>query len=186
MKMDFQLEKECLKGLIEGDHKSFDLLFLHYYPRVKTFLYGFIKNKEEANDLAQEIFYRIWINRESFSFIDSFGSYLFRMVKNLVYDQAKHKAVRQNYLQGEQNKLIYEDLIEDEIYAKELELLIDMVVANMPDQRRKIFLLSRKEGFSNDEIAQKLEINKRTVENHITNALSDIRKVIKLALSILV
>ena len=64
-------------------------------------------------------------------------------------------------------------------------MLLDMAVEQMPEQRKKIFKLSRKEGLSNEEISHMLQINKRTVENHITNALKDLRKIVSSTLSIL-
>ena len=73
----------------------------------------------------------------------------------------------------------YSDLIEENIYAKELSLLIDIAIEQMPEQRRRIFKMSRKDGLSNEEISLKLEINKRTVENHITQALADLREILK-------
>ncbi|WP_367882952.1 sigma-70 family RNA polymerase sigma factor [Parabacteroides goldsteinii] len=70
-------------------------------------------------------------------------------------------------------------MIEEDIYAKELSILIDIAIEQMPEQRRRIFKMSRKEGLSNEEISQKLQINKRTVENHVTQALADLREVVR-------
>lgn len=70
---------------------------------------------------------------------------------------------------------------DDNIQLKELELLISMVVEKMPAQRKKIYKMSRVSGMSNDKIAQVLGINKRTVENHLSQALADIRKVLSIA-----
>ena len=72
--------------------------------------------------------------------------------------------------------------MEERILAEELGLLLDIAVENMPPQRKQIFKMSRKEGLSNEEISLKLNINKRTVENHITQALADLRKVLKIVL----
>ncbi len=62
---------------------------------------------------------------------------------------------------------------------KELSILIDIAIEQMPEQRRRIFKMSRKEGLSNEEISQKLQINKRTVENHVSQALADLREVVR-------
>ena len=74
------------------------------------------------------------------------------------------------------------DDTEERLFAQELQQLIELTVKNMPEQRRRVFEMSRKEGLSNEEIAQKLGISKRTVENHITTALAAIRKGTLLAL----
>jgi RNA polymerase sigma-70 factor (ECF subfamily) len=141
---------------------------------------GFIKDENMASDMAQDIFFKVWTNRESISKVVSFKNYLFRMAKNMVYDYFEHDAIKEKYdhKQQEQKENFYSDMIEEDIYAKELSLLIDINIERMPFQRKRIFIMSRKEGLSNDEIAEQLKISKRTVENHITQALSDLRKII--------
>jgi len=179
--MDNNLESIYLIKLGKGEHKAYDALFLLYYPKVKNFLLGFVKDANEASDMAQDIFFKVWTHREQIAEVKSLKPYLFRMAKNMVYDHFEHSLVKENYIQKQELSPYYDDIIED-IYAQELESLIDLAVEQMPDQRRRIFTMSRKEGKSNDEIAQQLHINKRTVENHITQALQDIRKAINYAM----
>lgn len=180
--MDEDRESEYMEKLGQGDHKSFDALFMLYHPRVKNFLQGFIKDEEEACDMAQDIFIKVWTNRESISKVSSLKAYLYRMARNMIYDYYEHSLVKESYeqkLQSSSNN--YTDLIEEDLYAKELSILIDIAIEQMPEQRRRIFKMSRKEGLSNEEISIKLEINKRTVENHISQALTDLREVIQRA-----
>ena len=176
-KMDINLESKYLEELGKGDHKAFDMLYIQYSPRLKHFLTGFIKNRDEASDMTQDIFYKIWTNRETISKVDSFKAYLFRMARNMIYDYYEHSLIEENYQQKEQRRSTYDDLIEEELYARELSLLIDIAVEKMPPQRRNIFIMSRKDGLSNEEIAQRLNISKRTVENHMTQALAELRKI---------
>lgn len=176
--MDINLESKYLKELGEGDRDAFDVLYVQYSPRVKTFLAGFVKDKDEASDMTQDLFFKIWTNRKVISKVDSFKSYLFRMARNMIYDYYEHNLVKETYSQKQLEKSPYTEIIEEELYAKELALLIDIAVEKMPQQRRTIFMMSRKEGLSNEEIAQRLNINKRTVENQITQALSELRKIV--------
>jgi RNA polymerase sigma-70 factor (ECF subfamily) len=176
--LDKQFEIECLTNLSEGDHRSYELLFLSYHPKVYHFLYGFIKNEEEAFDMAQEIFYKVWVNREMMGEVRSFKAYLFTMARHLIYNHYEHNLVKEKYtLSRLDHPETYEP--EQDMFAKDLSLLIDLVISQMPEQRQRIFKMSRKEGFSSDEIASRLNINKRTVENHISNALSDLRKALQ-------
>jgi RNA polymerase sigma-70 factor (ECF subfamily) len=174
--MDANLELKYLEKLGKSDHGAFDMLFTEYYPRVKSFLFGFVKDRETASDLAQDIFFKVWVNRENLSRIASFKAYLFRMARNMVYDYFEHIDVMEKYGLEQQEHEERSYSMEEEIYARELTLLIDIIVDRMPPQRKRIFIMSRKEGLSNEEISGILKINKRTVENHITQALQDIRK----------
>lgn len=179
MNMDNNLESKCLEELGRGSHEAFDTLFMQYHPRLKNFLFGFIKNEDEALDMAQDIFFKIWLNRKTISQVESFKAYLFRMARNMIYDYNEHVLVKESYGLKQKDTPLYSDIIEEEIYAKELGLLIDIAIENMPAQRQRIFRMSRKEGLSNDEIAQRLNLNKRSVENHITQALADLRKLMQ-------
>lgn len=180
--MESDIELKYLKELGEGNPKAFDILFTHYHPHVKKFLFGFIKDEELANDMAQDIFFKIWLKRDAIAKITSFKSYLFRMARNTIYDHYEHELIKQKYENKELEKStsLYSELIEEEIYAKELYLLIELAIEKMPAQRKRIFTLSRKEGLTNEEIAQQLNINKRTVENHITLALRELRELLSI------
>lgn len=183
--MEVERDSEYMEKLGQGDHKSFDALFMLYHPRVKNFLKGFIKDEEEACDMAQDIFFKVWTNRESISKVSSLKAYLYRMARNMVYDYYEHSLVKESYEQKQQSSSTYADLIEEDLYAQELSILIDIAIEQMPEQRRRIFKMSRKDGLSNDEISQRLQINKRTVENHITQALADLREVVRRAFLLL-
>ena len=175
--MDKKLEIEYLVNLSKGDHRSYELLFLEYHPKIYHFLYGFIKNEEEAYDMAQEIFYIVWVNRKSIGEIKSFKAYLFTMARHMIYNYYEHNLVKEKYTLSQLTRSeIYEP--EEDLFAKDLSFLIDLVVSQMPEQRQRIFTMSRKEGLSGDEIASQLSIHKRTVENHISKALTDLRKAL--------
>jgi RNA polymerase sigma-70 factor (ECF subfamily) len=178
--MKTKLESTYLEALGKGDHHAFDVLFTQYHPKVNFFLRRFIKDEEVARDMAQDIFFKVWTNRETISKVDSFQNYLFRMAKNMIYDYYEHSFIKEKYNHklSEQAQDHYTDILEEEIFVKELSILIDIAIEKMPPQRKLIFVKSRKEGLSNETIAQELNISKRTVENHITQALNDIRKSI--------
>ena len=180
--MDFATEKGYIEAVSRGDEQAFESLFLHYFPRIKGFISGILQNEEEAEDISQDIFVSMWQNREKLNEIENLNAYLFRVAKNTVFRHIERSLLFRDYLQLQTENASFahdnNESIEEELYAKELEYLIAIAVEKMPTQRKLIYKMSREEGLSNDEIAKRLVISKRTVENHLTLALSDIRKLI--------
>lgn len=170
-------DPENIKNLVLGDKEAYRQIFYEYYPKVKGFIYSLIKSDLYAEDLAQDIFTKIWINRESLSVVESLNSYIFQMTRNRVINHIKSNTIRSLY-KANININDSENSLEEEFYAKETQLLIDLVVQKMPPQRKKIFELSRYKGVSNDDIATSLCIAKKTVENHLNAALKEIRKAL--------
>jgi len=174
-------EKEILNDLSNGDREAFNLLYLLYAPNLENFVTNMIKNRQSAEDIVHNIFLKIWDKRNTIYQIDSFKQYVFKMAKNAIYDLFDHDLVKvrykQNMKQTPQLYISYNNM-QEEIEANDLSLLIDIAINKMPNKRRTVFLLSRKEGLSHKEIAEKLNISTKTVENHITQAISEIREAI--------
>lgn len=178
--MNYPLEESIIKDLSKGDQKAFELLFLRYQPKLIYFINGFIKDNELARDISQEVFLTIWRNRDQLYDLKSFKSYIFKMGKNAVCNHFDHLLVKEKFLIEKNLSNTFTENTEETIYASQLQDLIDITVSQMPPRRKEIFIMSRVEGKSNDQIAEELKINKRTVENHLTTALSEIRKTISI------
>lgn len=163
-----------------GDEKAFDLLFLKYQPKLVAFIECFVKDHEIARDISQDIFLKLWKERERCCQVRSFKSYLFHTAKFAIYDYFDHSLVQDKYLLHALRKPIQTNDVEEQMFAAQLQELIDTTILQMTPQRQKVFVMSRKENLPNSEIAAKLGISKRTVENHLSAALAEIRKVVKL------
>ena len=173
---------DLLDALSKGDPKAFDLLFRTYYSKIERFLAGFLDTKEEAEDLAQDVFVKLWQNRSAIIYVENLNAYLYRMAKNLLYDYIE-KSQKLSFSQvATTSDIPAMETLEELIFANELNQLIELTIEKMPAQRKTIFMMSRKEGINNEEIAQCLNISKRTVETHISAALADIRKALPLLL----
>lgn len=100
------------------------------------------------------------------------------MARNQIYNFLKHQSVELNYQEklSQENSPSYKFDMYDKLYAKELQLLIKLTLDNMPEQRRKVFSMSRQRGMSNQEIADNLQLSVRTVERHIYLALQELKK----------
>lgn len=177
------IAQETLLKLSAGDHQAFKGIFRAYYARIRAFAYGFLKNTDEADELAQMVFVKLWDKREMLPRIQHFDAYLFTLTKHTIFNfiEARHLVpVADEDVPDRAD----EDTPYEELVAHDLQLLIDLTVEHMPPQRRQIFRLSRREGLSNEEIAERMGIQKKTVENHLNLALKELRDVIGLYLII--
>ena len=168
-----------VRQLSDGDKNAFEILFLKYQPKVITFLSGFLHDNELAHDMAQDIFFKVWQERSKLSNVKSFQSYIFSMAHNAMCNYFKHSLVIEKYDLEQMLRPIITNSQEERFFASELQDLINLKVEQMPQKRKDIFKMSRSEGLSNDEIAKRLNISKRTVENYLSAALKDIRDMLE-------
>lgn len=186
--MKFTTEKEIWQALSSrtDGQEAFKALFLSYFPRLKRFIQSILQNENEAEDIAQDIFVSLWLKRGQMENVVNFNAYLFRIALNSAYRHIERQFLFENYLTTQQqvsnDDLHAKESIEARLFAEETEKLIADAIEQLPPQRRKIYKMSREEGLSNDEIALRLGISKRTVENHLSKVLAEIRKVIRLVL----
>ena len=168
--------QDILKRLGRGDDAAFVELYDRYAGKCFAFVQSLVKDESVAKDLTQDIFTKVWTQREVIAQVSSFDAYLFRMARNAVLHLFYNKEVRRRYIAREM--LVQDGLaqhLDESIDESELQLLIYKTVAGMPPQRQKIFRMSRYYGIPNGRIAEELGISIRTVENHLTAALKDIR-----------
>ena len=158
--------------------RKFEQFFILTFPKVKAFAWKILQSEEDAEDIAQDIFVKLWDNPEIWENKDTWDRYIYAMTRNQIYNFLKHQSVELNYQEKftQENSSSYDFDIYDKLYAKELQLLIKLTLDSMPEQRRKVFSMSRQKGMSNQEIAEKLNLSVRTVERHIYLALQEFKK----------
>lgn len=178
--MELPGEQHVLKEIAAGNVKAFEQLFFDYQPRLVHFLVGLTHDKEVSRDIAQDLFFALWKDREKLNEVRSFSSYLFQMARFTVYDYFDRLAVSEKYTNDFLLEASFSQSHEEALFALELQAIIDRAVEHMSPQRKQVYQMSREQGLSNDEIATRLGINKRTVENHLTTALAILRKVLYL------
>jgi RNA polymerase sigma-70 factor, ECF subfamily len=164
-----------INGLKAGDKKVFGELFHTYYEPLCRYCLRLIPDQEEAEEIVQEVFVNLWSKRNEINIGVSLNAYLYRTVMNRAINFNNHLKIKKNHQEWAQsvdNELVNQH---DTLMHDELQALYDTAVANMPDKRREVFELSRKEGLKYAEIAERLSISVKTVEAHLSKALDDLR-----------
>ncbi len=172
--------KELIRNLRRGDVFSFDEIYFKYNRKIYTFSLSYLKSIEEAEGVVQEVFMNLWRKRADLNEQYNFNSYLFTITFNAIrrrfQDSAREKKHLENYA-----KTLPETQVQENIeveYNNLLELLMK-AIDKLPPQQKEVFLLCNKEGLSNDQISTKLNISKKTVENHLHRAKKKLKQVIE-------
>ncbi len=169
---------KLLQRLSRGEKAAYAEMFARYYDKVHRFLSGVLHGNAAAEDLAQNVFLKLWKNRRRLTEVRSFDSFLYTLSRNEALDWLRrHQVEKKHNVQPVHTpEPVYEMFMKHD--SDLLRRTLDDVVANMPEQRRKVWLLSREEKLSHSEIADRLSISKRTVDRHLSLALEDIRSAI--------
>ena len=175
-----EIDKEVILQMSQGDQQAYEQVFRRFYPKVHRFVSMLLKNEDDADDVCQMIFLKVWNKREKFTGIADFDSYLFILAKYTVINFISTKHIIPIDIDSIPDPYANAASPHDDVVAKDTQLLIDMVVENMPQQRQAIYRMSREEHLKNDEIALRLGIQKKTVENHLNLALKEIKKALYL------
>ena len=166
-------DKQVVEQLRIGSKDAFHFLFDTFGPKIHAFAMSYLKNEADAEELLQEVFLKLWEIRANIDSSRNIKSFLFKICINLIYDFIRRKNIEQAYLDysGRSNPSFADNTWDEVIYNDMLNNLQQLVTL-MPEQRQRIFKMSKEEGLSNEEIAQQLNLSRRTVENQLYRAVS--------------
>lgn len=175
-------EQEIISLLKCANHAAFELIYYKYVTQVANFCLLYVSD-DYVEEIVQEVFIKLWLNRATLSTHKSIQGYLFIITRNLIFD--KFRANKSDFYRLSLISALEEasdENIEEEIQASELAEYIDDLINQLPPRCKEIFTLSRKEHLSNKEIAQKLGISVKSVEASITRALKFLKEYLYLFL----
>ena len=169
-------DKILLNLMREGDSASFNALFDRYWEMLYATVFSVCSDREVCSEIVHDIFLNLWLKREKLQ-IESFKAYIVASARYHVYRHVKN--ARRKSLEYRED-LEYSSRVsmndgELNIHYQDLEKSVDKELEELPRRCKEIFTLSRREQLSNDEIATRLDISKRTVENQLTHALRHFR-----------
>jgi len=169
-------DHDLVQLLQKGNVSAFDSLFEGYSQKLFEFAFKYFKNESDAEELVQEVFVKVWENRQTLKSELSFKSYLFTIALNQIRKYFNKKAISLRYLETLQNES--ESTVNQDSYDENYETVIrqmNLIIEKMPKRRREIFIKSKFEGKSSKEIAAELNISAGTVDNQVSDALRFIR-----------
>ncbi|SKC41854.1 RNA polymerase sigma-70 factor, ECF subfamily [Ohtaekwangia koreensis] len=171
-------DQEIIQAIQRGDKGAFEQVFHACYENLCQYAFTILKDMDEAEDIVQSMFLKIWERREDLNIQHAIRSYLFRAVYHQCINHLEHRTIKlkhQEYgvLEGTSR------VQQPEIFPDELSNSIQSVVNELPQQCRIIFMMSRYEELRYAEIAQKLNISVNTIENQISKALRILRLKLK-------
>lgn len=165
----------------QGSEEAFTTLFHTYKHKLYGYIMSTTNSSEQADDLVQEIFLKIWRNREELSSVDNPEAYFFRTARNHVVDAVRRMARQTRLLAHMRDQAALSTVanrfkgLED----KEVTQIVQKVIDKLPTQQRMVYILSREKGMKYQEISQCLKISTGTVKNHMVQALRTIKKELK-------
>ena len=172
------ITQELLTRLKNGDILAFDLVYELYSHKLFSFVFKILKNEAEVDDIVQEVFVKIWESRNKLEDYKLLNSYIFTIAYNNSIDLIRKRISSNKYLEHLKYSasINFTPTIISQIEYNELNNQVGMLIANLPDRQKQVYLLHREEGLTYPEIAEKLGISKNTVENHMVKALKYLRQ----------
>jgi RNA polymerase sigma-70 factor (family 1) len=170
-------ENEIFAQLAEGNERAFETIYHHYNKRLAPFVDKMVRSPELAEEIIQDIFVHLWINRHLLTDVKHPTSYLFNIATNKTLDYLKKIANNVKLM----DRIAYRSTeisneTEERIIFRESAQIIELAVASLPQQRKLIYHLSRVEGLTHEQIAERLHISRNTVKNQLVSALKSIRE----------
>jgi len=169
-------ETELFAQLAEGNERAFETIYHHYNKRLAPFVDKMVRSPELAEEIVQDIFVHLWINRQLLAHVSHPTAYLFNIATNKTLDYLKKIANNAKLMDRiAQRSTEYGNETEERIIFRESAAIIELAVSALPEQRKLIYHLSRNEGLTHEQIAERLHISKHTVKNQMVHALRSIR-----------
>ncbi len=165
-------ERKWVIGLTQGNQEAFRSLFGEYARRIFVFARGYLKSNEEAEEVVQEVFIKIWNVRASINTELSFKSYLFKITYNYIRELFLKKARENSYKHDLLDFAVdFDNRTEEKIDYQSLLELVEGLIDRLPPRQKEVIILKKKDGLPVKEIAELLDISPRTVEKHLSEAL---------------
>jgi RNA polymerase sigma-70 factor (ECF subfamily) len=170
-------DEQLVALLKKGDQLAFTEIYNRYAPKLAGFAASKLYNIDDARDILHDIFVKLWEGREHLYITATLQSYLFAIVRHRIIDKIRKNITREEYTTAVQSfSDAHTENATQQLEAKDLQQGIQKSLDELPPRVREIYKLSREQGLSNGEIAEKLQLSEQTVKNQLSTALKHLRK----------
>ncbi|MBC7868403.1 MAG: RNA polymerase sigma-70 factor, partial [Gloeobacteraceae cyanobacterium ES-bin-316] len=160
----------------KGDEAAFRRLFEMHWDNIYGVAFTFTKSAVVSEEMVQDVFVKVWLNRQQLSSVRKFSDYLFIIARNHIFSALRKKIQEESFADYLVNYFTEPcNLPDQQLLCRETENLVLQALEQLPPQQQLVYTLSRQEGLSQEEIASKLAISKSTVKSHMNKALQFIR-----------
>lgn len=173
-----QFDAQLLARLKENNHKSYSILFQTYYKDMVLFAGSIVQDRAMCEDIVQNIFLKLWSERNNLTIETSLKSYLIRATRNSCIDHIRHRKIVDNYV-SEFFNVNNNYTTEEYVLHSDLYRHLQDAISRLPEKPREAFILSRFKDMKYKDIAKMLNVAERTVEDRISKALSQLRVDLK-------
>ena len=158
----------------KDDYTSYNKLFVRYYSRLCYYVYRILMDKEDAEDVVQELFLTLWNNRKKIEIGENVSGYLYRMAKNLALNHIRTETNYRSVLESREEPLSYYE--ENPLESEEFRLALNDCINRLPGRCKEVLLLHRVKGLKQKEIADQLSISVKTIKMQLGSPLHRLKR----------
>jgi RNA polymerase sigma-70 factor (family 1) len=171
MTLNSVIDKKLVESWRLGNEKAFEELFHRYFTKLYAYALKFISDRSVAEETVMDVMFTVWQKKQAVNADLSLSAYLFKSVRNRVIDHFRKQSIKTISIEDTNYEPVSSFCASSRVKVDELETLYRSGLEKLPPQKKRIFAMSREDGNSYREIADKLELSKNTVENHMVAAI---------------
>ena len=174
-------DQDLLQLLVNGNHEAFSAIYKKYWRRIFVAAYDRLQDVKQSQDIVQDIFVRLWERRAELE-IGNLNAYLYPSVRYSVFKTVSTEKVKGSFFAAVRHLSLEASPADHDILTAELQKAYRVLIDKMPPQRRKIFQMRYEENLKTREIAERLNISQKTVQNQLLTSYMEVRSIMTEAL----
>mgnify|MGYP000222895723 FL=1 len=170
-------DEKLIAAIGNDDYTSYNKLFVRYYSRLCCYVYRLLGEKEDAEDVVQDLFLTLWNNRKKIAIGENVSGYLYKMARNLALNHIRTRTNYKTVLENREEQLSYYE--ENPLETEEFRMALYDCINLLPGRCKEVLLLHRVKGLKQKEIADQLSISVKTIKNQIWASLQRLKKCLE-------